>query len=231
MKRVIKYCFLINFCFCFNFVFGQVNYKVTFSSQPKIEEKRCADTNTYHQLFVDETVQTGIEGYPSMPVKYVNFLIPPNTKVTTIAINGSLKQTLYLDYKIMPAQEPVPISSNYDSIGFIDASKYSTLSVYPATLAEVVGDNYFRGAHLITVAVYPCQYYPAADKLTLYEWIDITLNYTSNTKQVFIPHWTDDSKKMLEDIIVNKQTIEEYSNLESSTDTLKSSSTRGGNKE
>jgi hypothetical protein len=207
---------------------GQINYKVTFSSQPRIEEKRCVDTNTYHQLFVDETVQTSIEGYPSMPVKYINFLLPPNTKVTTIAVNSSLKQQLYLDYKIMPAQKPIPIGSGNDSVNFIDASKYSLISVYPETLAEVVGNNYFRGAHLITVAVYPCQYYPEEDKLKCYEWVDITLNYTSDTKQVFIPQWTDDFKKTLEYIIVNKQTIEEYSSLENSADTLKSGSTRSG---
>jgi len=223
MNKIRKYGLLI-ICLSLysDFIYGQVEHKVSFSSELKIEQKKCVDESRYHQLFMDGAEQTGIEGYPSIPVKYIHFLLPPNAKVAGIEIKNSKKRGLDLDYKIIPVQQAIPISieNNNDSIIFINASKYSSLSAYPETLAEIVDDNYFRGVHLITVAVYPCQYYPEKDKLILYDWIDVTLNYsekTEDSKPVFIPQWTDDFKKTIENIIVNKQDIGKWYNQESIT--------------
>lgn len=219
MNKIIKHWLLICFCVCSNFIHGQIEHEITFSSELKIEQKKCVDENHYHQLFMDGMEQTSNTGYPSMPVKYINLLLPPNVKVIGIEIKNSQKQELDLDYKVMPVQQAIPISieNNNDSIIFINASKYNSLFSYPETLAEIVADNYFRGAHLITVAVYPCQYYPQEDKLILYDQIDVILNYnenTGNSKPVFIPQWTDDFKKTIENIVVNKQDIKKWYNQE-----------------
>ena len=97
-----------------------------------------------------------------------------SNKLNKIKLNTAQKQNYTLKHKI----DPVP-TGFYNKPDFVkpDEKKYNSNLPYPMKIAEVVETGYFRNSHLVTVAVYPCRYFPVIDELDYFETVELTLNY------------------------------------------------------
>jgi hypothetical protein len=242
MIRRIMFCSLVYLCPFSMVAQGQINHQVIFSSNIETTEEILDDGETYVRVKITGTVQMDSVGFPSLPVKYVKLIVPASAVDLTIRINSTKPQKSKLKYKVEPLQEPIPIGF-YDKPDFVkpDKKKYNSNTPYPSQLAEIVETGFFRGNHLVTIAVFPCQYYPKKDELEYYETVDFTLNYKENSSKIKSSLKSSGNvkqKKILESIIENPTDIEKFSSLgESSelnsipfqtiTSTLKSVGERG----
>lgn len=217
MIRRIMFCSLVYLCLFGMVVQGQINHQVSFSSDIETTEETLDDSETYARVIVSGTVQMDSVGFPSLPVKYVKLIVPANASDLEIKVNSTKSQKYKLKHKVEPLQEPIPIGF-YDKPEFVkpDKKKYNSSTPYPAQLAEIVETGFFRGNHLVTVAVFPCQYYPKKDELDYYEVIDFTLNYKENGTKVKSNQKNSGNgkhRKILESIIENPSDIERFSTI------------------
>ena len=215
-------------------IYGQINHKVSFSEGYSIKKVERSNGNSYFHIDMHGMITTDTLGYPALPVKFINLLIPANSKATGITVNQTEKQTINLDYRIEPVQYPEQTGDDDQSHGFVDPDKdkYNSEALYPSTQATIVEENFFRGNRIITVAVYPFRYSPAKNELEVATSIDFTLNYSkgesNNENQVAI----DESSlagKVLKYIVDNKEDVKTYGvqhKKESSTQLKKSKSTQ-----
>lgn len=222
MVRRIMFCSLVYLCLYSIVVQGQINHQVTFSSEIETLEETLDDNETYARVIVSGTVQMDSVGFPSLPVKYVKLIVPANASDLEIKVNSTKSQKYKLKHKVEPLQEPIPIGF-YDAPDFVkpDKKKYNSSTPYPAQLAEIVETGFFRGNHLVTVAVYPCQYYPKKDELDYYDVVDFTLNYNENgtkVKSSLKGNGKVKYRKILESIIENPSDIERVSTIGESSE-------------
>ncbi|MBN1927241.1 MAG: hypothetical protein JW798_15515 [Prolixibacteraceae bacterium] len=217
MIRKIIHCSIIIMLFCFNSVYGQVNQKVTFSSKDiSIELVELSNGNIYSQIKAQGMQFIDSIGYPSLPVKYINLLIPANSKATGITLNKVQSQSKKLNYKILPVQYPETISFDVQTKGFIepDKNKYDSETPFPSTVVEIIDQGIFRDNHIVTLAVYPFQYFPIKNELNIIYSIDFTLNYNNiDEKTASILTEIDENsiaEKFLKSLIDNKADIGKY---------------------
>jgi hypothetical protein len=201
---------------CLNSIYGQVNQMVTFSKDYSIEKVELRDGNAYSQINAPGMQFTDSCGYPSLPVKYISLLIPANSKATGVTINKVQSRAKVLDHLIAPVQYPEPIGFEKQSKGFVppDKERYNTEVPYPSTLVEIVEQEMFRGNRIVTLAIYPFQYYPAKNELSILSSVDFTLDYESSGEKAASNLTLIDENglagKVLKSIIENKEDIKKF---------------------
>lgn len=166
MIRKIIFCSLIFLC-CISIILqGQINHQVSFFTGLQITEVTLNDGKTYARVEIPGTAQMDSVGFPSLPVKYIKLIVPAEATDFKVVINNPKTQKYELQYKVEPAQEPVPIGFN-DAPGFVnpDKEKYNSNAPYPAEPANIAETGYFKGTQLVTIVVFPCRYYP--NKMTV----------------------------------------------------------------
>lgn len=217
MNHIHKLLILCNLFSITTFAYGQIDHIdhiVTFTSEIQISENKRNDGNIYNVLCEDVTEKTKEVGFPSLPMKSVKLIIPANAEITDIKIN-SIKDTTqnFLNYKIMPVQEAIPIGPVFKGETFVNTSKYKSIDFYPKKQVEIIDKGYFRGAQIVTVAVYPCQYFPNEDRLNIYGSINLSLEYKLNETlgENFSPTWDTQFIDILMNIIDNKNDITKIS--------------------
>lgn len=119
-------------------------------------------------------------GDPQLPVEYLRFAIPRGMKAEILGYKVLMRETKPLEKKILPAQHPIPTALNYQRKGFVEPNSaiYESESIFPGKIAEIVHEGLFDGnIPIITIAVYPVQYYPIKNEVELLSSIEITLKY------------------------------------------------------
>ncbi len=112
-----------------------------------------------------------VPGYPELPVFYLHYIIPPNKIAEGVLINSQYPIEIFGSYNIYPSQPSFPISMRPEWVD-PDSTIYSQDSLFPGKAVEVVSNEVFDGARIVTIAVYPFQYYPLGveneDAFTIY---------------------------------------------------------------
>lgn len=102
---------LVAFLVSSHSLFGQIAHQVNFTEDLTIETLLLEDGNTYSRVMLsEEYVTIDTVGHPALPVKYIRLLLPPNTKVSSIAASFSNAQNYTLEHPVEPVQHPIPIS-------------------------------------------------------------------------------------------------------------------------
>jgi hypothetical protein len=110
----------------------------------------------------------------------MSFVLPYNSTVTNIQVNSITEQKLSGNYYIFPVQstrwldgsEPPPFVEPNPEI-------YNSNNSYPNKVVEIINDGYTHGYHVVTVAIYPIEYYPANREVYLRN-ISFTINYAGS---------------------------------------------------
>ncbi len=130
---------------------------------------------TYAKLEIDGTSTLKTPGVPALPVRYLRFVIPSDSRVEDIVILGLAEEELPGTYRVMPAQQEVPTGET-PVWSEPAAAIYEADAVYPASRIEFLGDGYLGGYRIATVAVYPLTYHPPTGRLTLATEMSIELS-------------------------------------------------------
>ena len=183
MKTIKIISIMLFILFTISPLIAQVSHSVSFlQSDIVFKTVTGGDSVDYTQIemgslqFIDKT------GKPELPVKYVKLIIPSEEDVNNILINSVQSKDLSGTYLVYPNQPAIPTSIYAQEPKFIqpDPAIYSSDLPYPSNVIEVAHHGYFDGSnHIVTLAVYPLQYYPLSKKLQFYSQIDFTLEMQS----------------------------------------------------
>jgi hypothetical protein len=217
MQRKIMKCTTIAFLlFCVNSMYGQVNHKISISEDYSINQVELIDGNLYNKIKFNDFQFICKVGCPSLPVKYIKLLIPANSKATGIIVNQVQEHAIKLDYWVEPVQYPQKTGFNNPKEGFVgpDKNKYNSENPYPPSRVEIVEQGLFRGNRIVTIAVYPFQYYPIKNELEATSSVDFTLMYDSNGESIVKNQVKIDESsltgKVLRSLVENKEDIKTY---------------------
>lgn len=168
----LKFLFVLLFViFLCTDLFPQISRSISFPPGSLLLTNETAkDNNEYLHVSLASLQLTSEPGKPELPVKYLKLLLPPNTKVKDINITNVKKTDYKINYKIFPGQLPEPTAINSGEQKFISPDKkiYESANPYPAKAVQVVDHSYFDGNnHIVTIAIYPVQYFPLENKIEI----------------------------------------------------------------
>lgn len=185
MKTIKIISIMLFILFTISPLIAQVSHSVSFlESDIVFKTLNGGDSIDYTHIemgslqFIDET------GKPQLPVKYVKLIIPPDEDVNNIQIDFTERIELSGTYLVYPKQPDMPtfIYAQKPDFAEPDPAIYSSDTPYPTNNVEVIDHGYFDGSnHIVTLAVYPLQYYPLSKKLQFYSQIDFTLEMQSGS--------------------------------------------------
>lgn len=149
------------------------------------------------------------QGKPILPLDYIYLLIPDGQKAESLHIEINSSYTLPGRYKIKPFL-PLKESSPIDSMS------YRSCNPYPGVRALIVNTGSFAGSKIVTLLVYPLDYYPKSGKTILFTDLTIELFCSpSNRAPIRQSYTTPYSgriiQKVLSSIVDNDEDIPFYS--------------------
>jgi len=143
------------------------------------------DENTYSKLDVSgANNKLFLPGAPVMSFYTTTYELPFGSKILNIECTTSQVHLEAIQYYIMPAPQPVPVSADQENAVaeyVMDEAIYNSVNLFP--------DNWFaynaggglnsNGEHktFLTIRAYPVKYSPAADTIQYVENIDLTVTY------------------------------------------------------
>jgi hypothetical protein len=158
-------------------------------------------------------------GSPLLPVKSICLLLPTNTEVANVFVSAEQYVPLG-EYSILPTQlDQKTDGSDNNAWTAPDPRIYDTDSPFPGKRVELVDEGYLGGNHLVTLAVYPLEYYPQSKRLFLYNQLEINviLRNTdklpkSAQKQINSSKDIQTYEKILSQIVTNREDISNLAN-------------------
>jgi hypothetical protein len=173
------------------FLLNQMEYSFTFS-QPVIQTISNAN-GAFATLSMSGCPAIGKQaGDPSMPVKVVQLLLPPNKAVSSITVSGTpVKITPVginlVEKPIFPQQQSVPIGSDERPEFVMNNDIYSSNALYPEATYSDYAIGYSHGYAILSLNLNPMQYNPKQGVLYYYPemTMTITLQNEMNLNQFF----------------------------------------------
>ncbi|KAA0002539.1 MAG: hypothetical protein FE048_03565, partial [Thermoplasmata archaeon] len=143
--------------------------------EPVIENKTILG-KSYHIITMGNLSIVATKGEPRLPVKFVNILLPPDTKIEEIKVTASKKIFLGKGYHVEPQAIPFSFSSHIPSQPlYQDDAIYNSSEPFPGEIYRVEGVHYFRGYPILLLALYPLQYIPKEGELFYHEKMSIVV--------------------------------------------------------
>ena len=160
---------------------AQVRDTIDFNISDFAVENVTADDETFMLLSHPDCDHIDQIGAPMLPVKYIRLSVPYNATDITVTVD-SISATSILLKRIYPAQVPQSADSMVsEEYGFaLDSVIYASNAFWPPVAAQLVGEGFYMGDNrVVTVAVYPFLYNPAAKKVRKLSQVQFSVNYNS----------------------------------------------------
>ena len=151
-----------------------------------------AEGQTFTELFVPGATGQMAPGKPGVPMMRRRIAVPPGAELGVTA-DATPAEVLYAN--LYPAQNPPvePLAagapakniSELAPVFEMDAAAYEVDALYPPELVSVTRLGACRGLRVYAVEVAAGQYNPVSDQLTLYDRIDVTVNFNTPADAVF----------------------------------------------
>ena len=170
-----------------------VTFKIHTPVDRLIEETLSFNSIEYVNLSIPGWSQISREGEPKIPVSIENIGIPFGVDFV-LSVTPGEKSTRVLSHPILPESTQ---SIDWDEIAFDDgylqaiesdnkiiehSEIYAANRPYPGSLAKVTSDGVLRHQRVIGVSLYPVQYVPVTRELIIYEYLEVTINFSGLRK-------------------------------------------------
>ena len=176
-------------------------------------------------------------GNPLLPVKIISFVLPYNSTVTGIQINSVTQEKISGNYYIFPAQPQRRLDWS-EAPPFVEPNSavYNSSVPYPNKIVEIINDGYTHGYHVVTVAIYPVEYYPENREIYLRN-ISFTITYNNTFDSRLSTPFEKQSlrrmelgKQFVQNMVKNVSDVENFRNKSAQIIDYSSSkdTTRGG---
>lgn len=166
---------------------AQINFSIAFdASKLNIINETAENGIVYNKIEYDTLDNTFEPGKPSLPVKYLKFVIPNNKDVDYIIVTSSSGVDYNLSFDVSPAQTAVIDGENISTPLFMlpDSPTYNE-NVWPSEKGNYIDYGFFdRVNKVVTIAIFPVQYFPTANKITFYTDMQLTVNLKNAIRSI-----------------------------------------------
>lgn len=168
--------------FLFSYVYGgQFTRTFKFDSN----NLRFSKNNGYDVINVEDCGFIRNPGFPMLPEKRIEFLIPCGASITDIRVTSCRTEVIPGEYNVYPVQKPYPISgkrkSNWEQADEI----YSKDLDFPKKNIKHSNTGNMGGYKIASFIVSPIQYNPIRKGLILNSEITVQVSYKENGVQKF----------------------------------------------
>jgi len=127
-------------------------------------------------------------GAPTLPVKFIQLLLPPMTAVDSVVVTGNPVEfsTPGIDLtteRVFPYQNEVTLNDPLPQTLAIKNEIYSSVSIYPAQTSGDYHIGYSHGYAIFDISLNPVQYSPMNGQLFYYPEMTVTINLRENGYQ------------------------------------------------
>jgi hypothetical protein len=157
---------------------------------------------------VKDTFTLEIPGAPVVPYYAASVLIPQDSVVKEVKVKTSapiIQEGIFIPW----ANPPCTFSDKPEIVG-PNQEIYGNDNVYPHSLHEVTGVNYFRGCPILNVNLFMVQYLPQSERVKFYETMTLEIKFEKTKKHDLyrgLPGDKNDVAKM----VSNPEMAETYS--------------------
>ncbi|MBU0764782.1 MAG: T9SS type A sorting domain-containing protein [Bacteroidetes bacterium] len=174
------------------------------------------DRNGYSRIEYNDCYHFGNEGYPLLPYRAANVLLPLNREVESIRI---ISEEYYADeanIRIRPAGKPVPLSKKPDKDYFPlpNAEVYNSSLPYPGKITGNTNTHFLSGHPVGSFSICPVIYIPAENTVTFLKSITLEITTKNTAKAVEAARFFRKSavtEQRLKKIVDNPESLETYS--------------------
>ena len=118
-------------------------------------------------------------GHPQLPFLHIIISLPHEAENVEVTGNAEGRISFTLEYKVFPAQHPVPTGIDYETPAFCQGDSGVYGGKYPASPVSLTDVSCFgKGNRLVGINVYPITYYPQNGICELAEKMSIRVSYT-----------------------------------------------------
>ena len=209
-----------------NLGFGQILKNVEFKADDYKLNSIAHNVTLYNYVSLKDAGHQPILGDPDLPVFYYTFYVPMNEKAVSVTLKSKKQEIILLHDDLMPSQRPIPTSLKDQDTTFSIPNKlvYESDNVYPTVQARICKTDYLDGdLKLVTIEVYPMQYYPKSKKIIYSSQFEIKLGTgqddDSDAQKIHPKKRNRDIMSILKSMVVNP----ELASADSSSIVIKSS--------
>jgi hypothetical protein len=154
----------------------------TFSFAPPIVGAIQSAGETFTKIDTPGCLALGSQpGYPTLPVKFIQLLLPPQETVDTVTVTGlpvELRHsgTDVARQRVYPYQQEVPIGSDAPTNVALNVEVYNSHNLYPALPYGEYHVGYSHGYAVFSMALQPVQLIPADGRLFYYPELKVTVS-------------------------------------------------------
>lgn len=178
MKRITL--LVVALCMLSSGTAGTITHSVSFPSSGLHMWQDTISGEQYTQLSIDGLNTFSTPGVPKLPVKYVRLVVPYNATNITVNCTYANSQIRSFPSTMIPVSKPMTTNESISSEPLLtpNLAIYSSNTLYPANLVDVVSDGYFKGEnHIITLELHPVQCNLVTKQLFYYSDMTTTVNY------------------------------------------------------
>lgn len=200
--------------------YGQITTAFKFKTQSfELRDTLCPDNQTYKLFSTASDSKETRPGMPELPVSYNQFIMPDGYVIDSITYVEDDTSTIRLNNLLFPVQPAVPSCVGCPSQGFKtpDSTVYSSSQPYPISRTSIDGSGIWHTANILTIGIYPYQYFPLENKLYFAGRITITIHYHINngapalTKKMLVSEY-DSFVNELQSMVENPNDVSLYLN-------------------
>jgi hypothetical protein len=195
-------------------------YTFTFK-EPTVQEKTVLN-NVYSTIDMAGCIGLGKDaGAPTMPVKFVQMMLPPMTTVDSIVATGTpvkvqLRGVDLTTTPIFPYQNEVPLNDPLPEQLVINNDLYASSTPYPTETINSFDIGFSHGYAIVSFSLNPMQYTPKTGVLYYYPEMTVTINlHATGEVNRFLANNPEDAK-YVQSLVSNPEMASFYNGLPTS---------------
>jgi len=132
---------------------------------------------TFDQVQIENAPNGGKIGWPSLPARGAEILLPLGAEVVSVDVTGSVRELVATGLNVEPVAAPTPISlgPSAQKPPTPDPKVYSLNTVIPENRYEEIGVQEFRGYPYLVLKLTPVEYIPDKGELYFYPKLTVTV--------------------------------------------------------
>ena len=199
-------------------------FLISASSVAQINKEIHFDINeldfSYKDGYTDVNLKNGEKEfqarYPDLPFKVLTLIIPMDKDIDFLEAVSLDSEELEGEYRIPMVS--ADIKTDGDAIAYFSENSntaYDSSQSYPQKLVRVLSCGYLGTNHLVTLAIYPLQYYSPDKKLIFFRdlQLNILLKGKSDYPNPSLLANSDVNENVLKKMVFNKEDIVAYSSV------------------
>jgi hypothetical protein len=180
------------------------NFGVDYIFTPVMVDGLCDGCGSY---LIEDTQIYSVPGEPLVPYRTASILLPEGAELKDVKVKHG-KPIVLKGFDLPWGQPPCTFSDEPVKIGRNEAT-YSSNSLYPKTLFQVVGVQSFRGYDILNLLLFPVQYQPKSGTVHFYEKLTVEVQFGKGMKNKLYRGLEKD-KAAVADIVDNTDTLNTY---------------------